>query len=251
MISVGAEIEAATIDGATSLHRAAAEGHSEVVSSLIEAGANVDRLAGSHATPLYKAATGGHVKVVRVLLRANENPTLAMMNEARGVVVALDGAASYGRVQVVRELLQRPGIKGAGALVPVECSTGYPRALLPQGGCVRLLVVDAGVDTKHTGPSLLKYISFLLREKRISRTTDATEEQLNGLQGIRRLLMRVEAVHAVSWLWYANPTSIARAAHGGMRKESNTAVSMPVSKILPILGRRASGPGALLRPLCR
>lgn len=30
---------------------------------------------------------------------------------------------------------------------------------------------------------------------------DATEEQLNKLEGIRRLLLRAEAVRAVSWLW--------------------------------------------------
>lgn len=73
-------------------------------------------------------------------------------------------------------------------------------------------LVDAGADTAaeahfHTpqGETLfdgtpLAFTNKMLREKKVLGAT-ATEAQLHNQEATRRLLVRVEAVHAVSWLW--------------------------------------------------
>lgn len=45
---------------------------------------------------------------------------------------------------------------------------------------------------------LLALTPLVLREQRIAGK-HATEDQLHGLEGIRRLLLQVVAVHALSW----------------------------------------------------
>lgn len=87
---------------------------------------------------------------------------------------------------------------------------------------VRLLV-DAGADTASTVrikgvqdedvafDSSLAFTNRCLGEKKLLDGEDATEEQ-HTWQAIRRLLiMRVEAVHAVSWLWASRAACVARA----------------------------------------
>ncbi len=95
---------------------------------------------------------------------------------------------------------------------------------------VRLLV-DAGADTTSAfritntaGGDFVSNITPLDLTHRCLCTkkvdwTDATEEQLHGLEGIRRLLLRVEAVHAVSWLWPDVAPMISRAAEGPKRSK--------------------------------
>lgn len=111
------------------------------------------------------------------------------------------------------------------------------------------LSVHVIADTPGGAPfcaTLLEYTTRILREKKVNGE-DATEEELDGLEGIRLLLMRVEAVHAVSWLWYTGPAPIARE---GTRKSSNT-TSPPVRTMMPILGHRAARPGVVLRSMFR
>ena len=87
-----------------------------------------------------------------------------------------------------------------------------------------------------------------LREKKTGRTK-ATEEQLHRLDAIQRLLVRVEAVHAVSWLWPYRVPCIVRAA---VESESGTKVApAPLTLMLPMLRRRARRPRVLLAALLR
>lgn len=84
------------------------------------------------------------------------------------------------------------------------------------------LLVDAGADTESKfgiignagdveyGGTILTLANRVLRTKKVDGK-NATQEQLNGLEDIRRLLIiRVEAVHAVSWLWHTERAVIAR-----------------------------------------
>ena len=57
----------------TALIWAAAEGHAEVVSELIEAGADFEATLDSGFTPLLFAVRNGHIEVVRILLNAGAN----------------------------------------------------------------------------------------------------------------------------------------------------------------------------------
>lgn len=63
------------------------------------------------------------------------------------------------------------------------------------------------------------------------------------------MLMRVEAVHAGSWLWVSDvPSVIHGAAEGASRAEK---MSTSLTSTLPILRRRARKPRILLASLFR
>lgn len=76
------------------------------------------------------------------------------------------------------------------------------------------------------------------------------EEQLHGLEGLRRLLRRVEAVHAASWLWHSSGVPAIRRASESSRRANITSTSL--RKMLPALRRRAKRRrGVLLQALFR
>lgn len=125
---------------------------------------------------------------------------------------------------------------------------------------VRLLI-EAGADTtapplrvsgeegvvEFNGPPLA-LVNQDIHEKKVSGL-DATEEQLHGLEAVRRLYLRVEAVHAVSWLWrnHANPV-----VGGSVKSASRTdTASTTLGGILPILRRQAGRHEVLLAPMFR
>ncbi len=139
--------------------------------------------------------------------------TMAVLADA-GVVdngEALISASCNGRELSAKFLLQqRKGDEAAyvnyrsiDSLTPLIGAVGYIVFSCPSPRIVRLLV-DAGADTKSANPRInqtpLATASRMLREKKINGK-DATEDQLHRLEGVRRLLLRVEAVHAVSFLW--------------------------------------------------
>ncbi|CAM9832717.1 unnamed protein product [Ectocarpus sp. 6 AP-2014] len=63
---------------------------------------------------------------------------------------------------------------------------------------------------------------------------------------IRRLLLRVEAVHAVSWLWPSDASFLGHAAENGPEP-----LLPPLRLMLPILKRRTKGRGGLAATLLR
>ena len=198
-------------EGATPLLLAAATGRSEVVNVLIDAGAVHGR----------RKRLCGHRKRCFSVPNCNAQHPLLPTTISGRRLIPLDVAARCGHVDVARELLQL-GVRGCGGgSAGVDAtfhSTGNST-----GNCsprvVRLLV-NAGVNTKLSvhviadtpggapfWATLLEYTTRILREKKVNGE-DATEEQLHGLEGIRRLLMRVEALME---LWYTGPAPIARA----------------------------------------
>ncbi len=88
-----------------------------------------------------------------------------------------------------------------------------------------------------------------LRDKKIYGE-DATEEQLQNLEATRRLLLRVEAVRAASWLWPSSevPPIAQPAAEGPSTARK---ASTPVVAMLPILRRRARRRGVIWGSLIR
>lgn len=257
LVKAGVDLEAKLVNGHTPLHLATEGGHLAVMGALIDAGANLNtRLPTNGETPLYTAACRGNVGAVRVLLRGNAN---ALLTKTVGGIslVSLDIAARFGYVEVVRELLKQRGLEGCGG-----AHAGVTALYVNFAKCsskVLRLLVDAGVDTTSAhqafampgvaapNHTLLAFTNRGLNEKKVFEA-DATEEQLNGLEGIRRLLLRLEAVHALSWLWDTNRAFATRAA-GGTRKSKT--ISTPLGTMLPVLRRRAARPRLLLRQAFR
>lgn len=198
-----------------------------------------------------------------------------MLTDA-GVVdtgTALIAAAERGHEAPVKFLLRKHGEKSTGGGAYVNNTRDDPldrtplrrsiveacRACAPR--VVRLLV-DAGVDTASPVPitktpgsyrsvsdtTLLAFTTHNLRKKTAGGKA-ATEEELNRLEAIRRLLLRVEAVHAVSWLWRlhdAPPNG--RSAEGANKAKMS---SVQLGRMMPTLRRRAARRGVPLAPLFR
>lgn len=249
-------------------------GHSGVVRELLRQ-LGVERCGG---------ASGG-VCALRMAAQEGDLDMMTILMDDGGVVdtgVALVAAAGYCGEAPVKFLLQRqrrrqpPGVDAnnssggdyvnardytgktavvSGMLLCRQCAPRVVRMLIDAGAdsasAVRL-VTEEGVLFFHGTPLTLLKIHVGQKKKE-----DATEETLNILEAIRRLLLRVEAVHAASWLWHSSgiPAVSHEAAAGraGTNKTAAAAVATatPMSRMMSILRRRASRRGVVLAPLFR
>lgn len=111
---------------------------------------------------------------------------------------------------------------------------------------VRVMAADgSGRVVFHGTP--LAFTCSLLAGK-VLKQKDATESQLHSLEATRRLLVRVEAAHAVSSLWASDPPSTTHSATEG---SDGATRPTPLISMLPILRRRARSPGVLVAALLR
>lgn len=257
---------------AVPLDMAAASGHANVVRVLI-----MQRGINGCAGP------GGGVYALRFAAEWEQVDIMIMLTNA-GVVhtgQALVWAAANSEAAVKFLLQQRQreasptGLDGYVNFCDPEGNTallyhsidfrtdedGVPRISSPR---VLQLLVDAGANTTlalriRSGDFVsnygtpLAYTNNRLRAKKlfIGEEKDATKDQLHRLEATRRLLLRVEAVRAVSWLWHSHVT-IARAS--GKTEITTSTMTFPANRMqpalmLPILRRRRRG--ALLAPLLR
>ncbi len=231
---------------------AAEYGHLEVVRELMhQFGIEGCCGASGGVQALVLAAMNQHVDIMAALMEA-------------GVVdngMALAAAATNRREQSMIFLLQQ--MKEGDDVAAYVNSRDYHGdtpvlyaihgSSPPSPRIVRLLV-DAGADTRSAirvtntvSKTPLALVSLMLREKKILGK-DATEEQLLKLKGTRRLLLRVEAIHAVSFLWPVDVPSIVAAEEGAIQP---VASPTPLRTMLPILRRRARKPRMLLAALFR
>ncbi len=225
------------------------------------------------SVPLDLAAISGHAEVVRELVRqvgiegcggesggeqalglaasAEESEVVAVLAEAGAVDTgdALIFVAGTGHEAAVKALLHQQEERGStGGAAYVNSCDGVGRTALFKAICrcsprvVRLLV-DAGADTTSTVPitlgawvsskTPLNIVTHMIRSKDVAGEV-ATEEQLHRLECIRRVLLRVVAVRAKSWLWHRDVPIVGRAS-SGRTKISST----PLRMMLPALRRRA------------
>ena len=245
------------------LDAAAREGHSEVVDLLIQeygiegcggVSGGVDALAG--------AAENKHVEILRILTSAG------VVDTGKALV---DAAASACASSVKFLLQQERRANGRGVAYPdTRHRNGSTPLVLSLQACrpcsprIARLFVDAGADTasafrltdgismeifNDTPLALVDMYIFGKTEK----ASETTESELNSLEASRRLLMRVEAVHALSWLWPSDDPSIthAGAARGTTSKGKAKKVSTPLLSMLPIVRRRVRRPKVLLAALFR
>ncbi|CAM9543651.1 unnamed protein product [Ectocarpus sp. 13 AM-2016] len=242
------------------LGAAVMEGHSEVVGELVQ-----------------QCGCGGASKGVQALEMAAIKRYLdimALLTDA-GVVdngIALISAIRFKSERSVRFLLQQKEGKPIGdqasyanfkdkrGLTPLLCALGI--SSFPSSPRMVRSLVDAGVDTAsvvitveaETGGARVTPLGLtnrVLRDKKIVRDgEELTEKQLVRREGTRPLLLRVEAVHAGSWLWPVDTSSILGTAAEGTARTAVVALT-PLRRMLPLLRRRARRPRVLLAALCR
>ncbi|CAN0359869.1 unnamed protein product, partial [Ectocarpus sp. 12 AP-2014] len=119
-----------------------------------------------------------------------------------------------------------PGLFGA---TPLLWSI---QACRPCSSRIARLLVDAGADTTSTvtmadvqafglmAYTPIKIAMRRIRRKKIEGKEDISDEQLRSVEAIRRLLLQVEAIRAISWLWPGTNPSVAHLATEGTGKTS-------------------------------
>ncbi|CAN0062639.1 unnamed protein product [Ectocarpus fasciculatus] len=200
---------------------------------------------------------------------------------AAGVVdtggVALATATAFGKEASVKFLLQQRQEKNTAASeqrayvnnardalgrTPLlgSIDIGIIKLCFPR--IVRLLV-DSGADTEspvgYTYRDGLAGFNDtpLCRTIRILRDVktegkDDNEEQLGRLEAVRRLLLRVEAVHATSWLWPSSAAAAASIAQDAAEVRAGAETkSRRLTSTLKTLRHRATRRSVLLRALSR
>lgn len=224
--------------GLEALRLAAKDGHVDVMVALTEAGV-VDT-----GVALATAAAIGMEASVKFLLQQQQQQ---QRQEEKSTATSEQRAY----VNNARDPLGRTPLLGSIDIGIIKLC--FPRI-------VRLLV-DSGADTE----SAVRYtyrdglVGFsdtpLCRTIRILRDVktegkDDNEEQLGRLEAVRRLLLRVEAVHATSWVW---PSSAAAsvAQDAAEVKAGAETESTRLTSTLQMLRRRATRRGVLLRALSR
>eukprot|EP00752_Nemacystus_decipiens_P011398 g10124.t1 len=251
--------------GDVPLDRAAFAGHPDVVRELMRHG-GLDGCGGESGgvQALGMAACSEHTDIMRILTHAGVVDTS----------MALARAAAHGRTASVAFLLMHHSLKAPGGSAryvnagrvpdqekkPLFCSI---RGCSPK--VVRLLI-DAGADTTSSlqMPGLdlrgweevirstpLDFAEQYISEK-AANDKQLTEEELRGLEAVRRVLMQVDAIHAVSWLWHAPPSVLGRGTESlGRSKTTPPVAGTPIVVMLPLMRRRAARRGMALQALFR
>ena len=218
----------------------------------------------------------GGVHALRLAGEKQREDVLAYLTDA-GVVdtgIALVIAAEHGRERSVKFLLrQQEGRAPSGLAAYVNarafagrtalfssvlfCGQAFPRV-------VRRLI-DAGADTSLKGPigdsfgrtvlsiTPLAVVVRTLAEKVDMDGAAVTEDHLQRVEAIRRLLLRVEAVRAVSWLWPGDGVGpcVPRPAPQTGARRTAARTPTPLARMLPILRRRAARRGVVLASMFR
>lgn len=248
---------------AVPLDVAAHMGHLEVARELVqEHGIEGCGSATGVFTALVLAAENQHMEVMEMLTSAGVVDTGMALHAA--VICGRETSAKFLLPQQEEESKARDegagplDIHSPGGATPLVCSI---QACCSCSARITRLLVDAGADiTTAVRPTdeggvvtfddtPLALADLYLSEEKIEGK-DATESQVYSLEAIRRLLMRVEAVHALSWLWANGVPSVTHAAaeHAG-RATKETSISL--ISILQILRRRAGRRRVLLAALFR
>jgi len=161
-----------TIEGATPLWCAAAAGHIDVVSKLIDTGANVNKTTLTNSTPLRAACFDGHLDIVKLLVEKGADIEIANRHGHTCLMIA----CYKGHLNIVKFLLglnaeiNRKSIKGNTALH--DCAeSGYLqifKVMLDHGAALEkdtfgITPAAAAALTGHTD-----IVEYLITSKRIS-----------------------------------------------------------------------------------
>lgn len=261
LLDRGADPAARDITGETPLHLAGIPGNFCTMSVLIAAGANVNLCDQRGETPLFKAASRGHLVAVKILLRAKASALLP--SSGGDAIYPLEIAAALGHTDIVGELVQRVGVDGCGG----PSGGAHALALAAKDKRVDVMTILIKTGVVDTGEALSESVNefacmkllvqhrmgdsdYLDRYGRCAESMkgageQATSDQLNMLRAVQRLLLRAEAVTAISWLWSTGTDAAAPTI------KTATAATPALTAMMPLLRRRAVRRGFALHAMLR
>lgn len=138
------DVDAADEVGMTALLWASLRGHTDIITTLLQAGADPDGFNNGLNSPLLLAASRGHAEAVAILLDHGANPTVRNIKDRDALFMAvLFGHRSKGLINILKVLhfhgIQLNAKDSTGASPLHECaSRNLPRPVQ--------LLVDAGAD---------------------------------------------------------------------------------------------------------
>jgi Ankyrin repeats (3 copies)/Domain of unknown function (DUF3471) len=168
LLAAGVDVNAANKYGATALAYASDKGHTEVVKLLLEKGANPNsKDTFYNSTPLNWAVQKGHAEIVRALLEKG----------AEGEAGALAGAASEGKADIVKVILDR------GKLSPEQLGDALEVATKEKHAEVVTLLQAAGAKPPvvvTVDPAVLKTYEGVYESPRFNLTIALKDGKLIG-----------------------------------------------------------------------
>ncbi|CAM9784777.1 unnamed protein product, partial [Scytosiphon promiscuus] len=240
LLKAGANPNNRMPSGATALYDASYHGFVEIVEELLRGKAHpactMLREDGTFGVALDIASQNGHPDTVRALLglgldacggdnRGRDALGVASQEQHVGIVDmlieagvvddgrALEVAANSGRVESAKLLLKQAWV--TRAYVNARNRFGStPMTLAVEAASPRIvrLLLDAGADETATGRDLEAMGAGMCLETPVGLAAlcvrrgkfqgeRATQEQMHQMEATHRLLVRVEALRATSWLW--------------------------------------------------
>ena len=144
LIASGANLEQQDAKGRTPLMTAAAQGHTQIATVLLDAGADVNATNPRGGTPLMYAVVSGNPETVRILLSRGANINQAGANGWTAMMIA----AAKGRKEIAQMLIDH------GCNVNVRDMYGWTplmrAAYEKRPGVVGILLKHQGVDINAT-----------------------------------------------------------------------------------------------------
>ena len=183
-------------------------------------------------TCLVAAAEAGNEAVVKFLLQQEAEPP-----------------RFYHPLGIAYTDVGRRGVTALGACAKHchPCSSRIAQLLIEAGADTTLILISGRPDAKmFCGTALALAVKY--RDERMIEGEPVTNEQLDSLEAIRRLLLRVEAVHATSWLWPSDVPVAVEAVEGTITPSTTLT---PLRRMLPSSRRRATRRVVLWAPLSR
>lgn len=182
LVRVNPQLVSATDNGGyNSLHKAAYNGHMEIVEYLLSQGANINATSASGSTPLHGAAYYGHPEMVRLLL--DKTASIDMVNAGGYTPLLSAGAGNHG--DIVRLLVEK------GANINIMAGDGrsplYQAVWNADADLTRFLL-DKGAEANirtEMGVSL-PYFATSLRDREfglmlLEKTIDFAEKDALGM----------------------------------------------------------------------
>jgi ankyrin repeat protein len=160
LLSAGADVNAAQVDGMTALHWAVYNDDADTAALLVRSRANVNATNRYGVSPLSLACTNGNANLVKLLLDAGANVNTSLP----GGETVLMTAARVGKLEAVRALLARGADPNAKER---RNQTALMWAAAEGHATVVRALIGGGADFRSTLPSGFTPLFFAVREGHI------------------------------------------------------------------------------------